>query len=328
MNRRDTVSAMLALAASIAPLRGYTQQPGKVWRVGFISGNSRSTDQADIDLILRRLRELGHVEGRDFTAEYRWADGDSTLLTGFAGELARLKVDLIVTRSTPAALAAKAATREIPVVFSMVSDPVASGIVTSLARPGGNLTGWSNMLPDTSGKLLELLKEMAPKLSRVALLANPDNPGKVLEIARLKKAAGTMGLNLQHRELRTPGDLDPAFAQMPRERPDGLVVLSDSVTFTQRKRIVDFAAKQRLTAIYQVREFVVDGGLMSYGLNINAQQLRTAEYMHRIFKGARPADLPVEQPTQFEFVINGKTVKALGLKIPQSLLASVDAVIE
>jgi putative ABC transport system substrate-binding protein len=326
-NRRKLV---IALGASVlaAPLAAFAQAQGKVWRIGFISSTSQRSGQGDVDAIVRGLRQLGYAEGRDFAFEIRWADGNMKLVTGFAAELVRLKVDLIVVRSTIAALAAKSATQSIPVVFTMVSDPVSTGIVNTLARPGGNLTGWTNMFSDTSVKLLELLKAMVPKASRVTVITDPDNSGKALEVTALKKAASGQGLTLQLKGLRSAADVDNAFAQMSRERIDALIVLADGVTSTHSQRIVDLAAKQRLPAIYEIREFVDRGGLMSYGLNINHQYERTAEYIHRIFKGARPADLPVEQPTQFELVINRNTAKTLGLAIPQSLLISADKVIE
>ena len=313
-------------ALAQAPARA----PPKLWRVGFIWSASRATTQRSLDTILRKLREIGYVEGRDFSTEHLWADGDAKLLPGFAAEMVGRKVDLIVTYSTAAAQAAKAATREIqiPVVFTMVSDPVASSVVNSLARPGGNVTGWSNMLPDTSEKLLEYLGAMKPKMARVAVMSDPGNPGKVLEVAKLQQAATRLGLTLRAKELRNAADIDTAFNQIARERTDALIILVDGVTTTHRQRIVDLVAKQRLPAIYQVREFVEAGGLMSFGLNISRQQERTAEYMHRIFKGAKPADLPVEQPTRVELVINGKMVRALGLKIPQALLISAEEVIE
>ena len=337
IHRRSFISALGVAAFAVpftVPLAVRAQPaaapPGKLWRVGFIWGASRATTQRSLDTILRKLREIGYVEGRDFSTEHLWADGDAKLLPGFAAEMVGRKVDLIVTYSTEAAQAAKAATRDtqIPVVFTMVSDPVASSVVNSLARPGGNVTGWSNMLPDTSEKLLEYLGAMKPKMARVAVLSDPGNPGKVLEIAKLRQAAARLGLTLRPKELRNAADIDTAFSEIAGERTDALIILVDGVTTTHRRRIVDLVAKQRLPAIYQVREFVEAGGLMSFGLNISRQQERTAEYMHRIFKGAKPADLPVEQPTRVELVINGKTVRALGLKIPQALLISAEEVID
>jgi putative ABC transport system substrate-binding protein len=329
INRRTLLGGLLAVTVSAAwPPSGRAQPARKISRIGFMFASSASSARADIDAILTRLRELGSVEGRDFTAEYRWADGNTALLGGLATDLVREKVDLIVTRSTPAALAAKSATREIPIVFSMVSDPVASGIVDTLAHPGGNITGWSNILPETSGKLLELIKAMVPKLSRLAVLGDPANPGKALEVAELRKAAARLGLKLRSLEVRTPKDVEDAFGKMARERPDALIVLTDGVTTTHRQRVVDLAARIKLPAIYQVREFVDAGGLLSYGLNIMRQQERTADYVHRILKGAKPGDLPVEQPTKFELLINRKTAKALGIAVPQELLLRADEVIQ
>lgn len=326
-NRRKLVMALGACALA-APFGCFAQQPGKVRRIGFISSVSQASGQADVDAIVRRLRELGYVEGRDFTFESRWANGNTKLLAGFAAELVQLKVDLIVSRSTPAALALKSATREIPVVFTNVSDPVASRVVSSLARPGENLTGWTNMFGDTSGKLVELLKTIAPKSSRLALLADPDNTGKKIEIARIQKGAAGRGLKVRSIGVRNAGDVDAAFAQMAHEHTDALIVLTDGVTSTHRQRIVDLAAKHRLPVIYELSEFVDAGGLMSYGPNMSRQYERTAEYIDKIFKGAKPADLPVEQPTSFDLVINRKTAKALGLTVPQSLLLSADRLIE
>ena len=320
--------AALANAIGARAQQAANSPPKKLWRVGFIWGPSRAATQARIERIFRKLRELGYVEGRDFSALHRWADGDSALIPGFAAEFVRLKVDLIVTSGTEAAQAAKAATSEIPVVFTMVSDPVASNIVNTLARPGGNITGWTNMLPDTAEKMIELLRGMAPKMARLAVLTDPGNPGKVLEIAKLKQAADKLGLTLLTKNLSTAADIDNAFAQMPRERTDAIIVLVNSVTLTHRQRVVDLAARHRLPAIYQVREFVDAGGLMSFGLNFERQQERTAEYMHRIFQGRKPIDLPVEQPTHVELVINRRTATTLGIAIPRDLLLRAEEVIE
>ena len=320
--------AALANAIGARAQQAANSPPKKLWRVGFIWGPSRAATQARIERIFRKLRELGYVEGRDFSALHRWADGDSALIPGFAAEFVRLKVDLIVTSGTEAAQAAKAATSEIPVVFAMVSDPVASNIVNTLARPGGNITGWTNMLPDTAEKMIELLRGMAPKMARLAVLTDPGNPGKVLEIAKLKQAADKLGLTLLTKNLSTAADIDNAFAQMPRERTDAIIVLVNSVTLTHRQRVVDLAARHRLPAIYQVREFVDAGGLMSFGLNFERLQERTAEYMHRIFQGKKPVDLPVEQPTHVELVISRRTATTLGIAIPRDLLLRAEEVIE
>ncbi len=330
--RQLLIAAWSAAAALHAPFGALAQQsaraPGKLWRIGFIWGPSRAATQGRIERIFRKLRELGYIEGRDFTAEHRWADANSALIPGFAAEFVRLKVDLIVTSGTEAAQAARAATTEIPVVFAMVSDPVASKIVNTLARPGGNVTGWTNMLPDTSEKMIELVKGMVPKMARLAVLTDPNNPGKVLEVAKLRQAAGKLGLTLRIKDLSTAADVDNAFAQMPGERTDAIIVLVNSVTLTHRQRVVDLAARHRLPAIYQVREFVDAGGLMSFGLNFDRLQERTAEYMHRIFQGRKPVDLPVEQPTHVELVINRRTATTLGIAIPRDLLLRAEEVIE
>ena len=271
---------------------------------------------------------MGYVEGRDFTAEHRWAEANLALVAGFAAEFVRLKVDLIVTSGTDVTQIAKSAVSEIPIVFGMVSDPVASKIVNTLARPGVNITGWTNMLPDTAQKMIEIIKGMAPKMARLAVLTDPGNPGKVLEVAKLQQAADKLGLTLRTKNLSTAADIDNAFAQMPRERTDAIIVLVNSVTLTHRQRVVDLAASHRLPAIYQVREFVDAGGLMSFGMNFERMQERTAEYMHRIFQGKKPIDLPVEQPTHVELVINRRVAKNLGLTIPYDLLLRAEEVIE
>jgi len=235
---------------------------------------------------------------------------------------------VIVVTSTPGAQAAKAATTSVPVVFSSVSDPVASGVVASLARPGGNLTGWSNLLPETSQKLFELLREIDPKVSRLAVLFDPSNHGKIVEVRVLQDIARSARVSLQLVEARNARGLKAAFASLATERPDGLVVLMDNLTFRHRKEIVAFAAKMRLPAIYQVKEFADAGGLLSYGLNMPEQFRRSAFYVDKILRGARPSDLPVEQPTKFELVVNMKTAKALGIPIPQSILLRADRVIQ
>ena len=310
-----------------APRAAWAQQRSKVVRLGFVTTGTAST--SDFVASFRdELRKLGWIEGQNIIVDYRYAMGDTQQLPALVAELLRLKVDLIVATSTPGALAAKSATSEIPIVFSMVSDPVASGIVTGLARPGGNITGWSNMLPETSRKLLELLKEVVPKASRLVVLFDPSNAGKVLEIKALQANAQRGGLTVQPLEVRSLNDVKAAFASMPPRRPDGLIALHDSVTGPNRKEIVEFAAEAKLPAIYQVSEFVDAGGLMSYGLNIAKQYRRTAVYVDKILRGAKPGDLPVEQPTVFELVINLKAAQGLGLVIPQSILLRADRLIE
>ena len=318
----------VGLGILVSPHVADPQQPAKVFRIGYLSGSSPATLKHHVAGFQDGLRELGWVEGRNLIIEYRWAEGSTARLPVLAAELVRLNVDLIVASSTPGAQAAKHATREIPIVFAMVSDPIASGLVASLAHPGGNVTGWSNILPEMSGKLLELLKEAMPGASRIAVLYDPANPGKALELKELQAAARVLGVTLHPLEVPSPKEIEAAFSAMTRRRPDALITFVDAVTLPHRQRIVELAAKSRLPAIYQVREFVEAGGLMSYGLSVERQMRRAAVYVDKILKGTKPADLPAEQPTKFELVINLKTAKALGLTIPPSVLIRADEVIQ
>jgi putative tryptophan/tyrosine transport system substrate-binding protein len=274
------------------------------------------------------MRQLGWIEGQNIAIDVLWSDITNEAYRSLAAELNDPKLDLIVAYGTPPAQAMQQTKPNAPVVFLMVSDPVASGIVASLARPGGNITGISNFLPATTAKLLELIKTAVPAASRIAFIYDPRNYGKVLELRELQTAAPRLGVTLNARELRSPKDVEIAFAEMAQTRPDALVVPSDGRTLAGLRTIVDLAAKMRLPAIYQTREFVKAGGLMSYGLNVCDHHRRGASYVDRILKGAKPADLPVEQPTTFELFINAKTAKALGLTIPSTLLARADEVIE
>ena len=332
MNRRNIVKALgasvFAPAIVLTPRTSSAQIPAKVWRIGFVWSTSQAAGQRFVDTIRRRLRELGSIEGRDFTAEYRWGDGNAQLARDHVAALVQAKVDLLVTWGTYAAQAVKAATRDIPVVFVQVNDPVASGIVASLARPGGNITGISNMLTDTSEKLLELLKGMAPKMSRIAVLADPDNPGKVIEVQKLRGASARLGYAFEFVELRTTADVAGAPARLAHFKSNALVILSDGVTWTHQTALIAMAVKLKQPAIYQLREFTAAGGLMSYGLSVTWMTERAAEYVHRIFKGTKPADLPVEQPTRIELVINRKTANQLGLKISGEMLLRAEEVIE
>jgi putative ABC transport system substrate-binding protein len=325
MNRRDAVLTLAALGA--APLAAMAQQAEKVRRIGLLAA-AGPKDQPYVASFLDELRRLGWVEGKNIVLEYRSAQGNSEALPALMAEMVRLKLDLIVSGSTPGALAAKAATRDIPIVFSMVSDPVASGVVASLARPDGNLTGWSNMLPETSAKLLGLLKEIIPNGSRVAVLSDQTNPGKALDLKVMLAAAQRVKLTLRSLPVRGLNDIKAAFSAMTKERPDGLVVLQDAVTTPHREAIARSAAGIRLPAVYQVSEFVDAGGLMSYGMNMVQQWRRSAVYVDKILKGAKPSELPVEQPTTFELVVNVKAAKSIGIKIPNSILQRADRVIE
>jgi len=326
INRRKLVIA-LGAGAIAAPFGSLAQQTAKVFRIGLLTySDDRGTPR--IAAFLDELTKFGWVEGKNIFVEYRSAEGKIERFPSLISELVRLKVDLIFTVSTPTAQAAKSAIRDIPIVFSMVSDPIASGLVVSLGRPGGNITGWSNMLPETSAKLLQLLMEVNPKTSHVGVLWDPSNPAKELEMRLIQAAAKQVGLKLRSLPVRGLSDIEAAFSTMRKDRSNGVVVLQDNVTGSHREAITQLAAGIRLPAIYQVSEFVDAGGLMSYGASMLQQFRRGAYYVDKILKGTKPGDLPVEQPTKFELVINGKTAKALGIKIPQSLLIMADRVIE
>ncbi len=327
--RRLCLLAAITLAVLVAPPAAGAQQAARVYRIGLLDYSPAEPARiAWWDAFRRGLQELGWVEGRTVAFETRWGEGKVQRLPDLAADLVRLKVDLIVVTSTPGAQAAMQATKEIPIVFGNVSDPIASGIVASLARPGGNATGWSNMLPELSGKLLELLKEVKPGIARVAVLWNPGNPGKTLDIKEAQVAARVLGVTLQSLELRTSKDMETTFSVMSKGRPDGIITLLDALTLAHRQRIVDFAAQKRLPAIYQASEFVRAGGLLSYAPNIEYQWHHAATFADKILKGAKPADLPVEQPTRFELVINLRAAKALGLTFPPSILIRADQVIQ
>jgi ABC-type uncharacterized transport system substrate-binding protein len=311
-----------------APLAAEAQPLGKVPRVGYVFARVSSADQRLWDEARQGLRELGYVDGRNITLEIRWAEGRNERLPELVAELVRLKVDVLVVATTPGALAAKNATRTIPIVLVAVGDPVGSGLVASLARPGGNVTGLSLLNQELSGKRLELLKEGLPRISRVAILTNPGNPIHATFWKETDTAAQTLGLQLQPISVRAPEDLDEAFRMAARGRADALLVFDDPLALGYRARLVALAAKHRLPTIYGFREFPDAGGLLSYGPKLPDQYRRSAAYVDRILRGAKPADLPVEQPTKFELVINLKTAKALGLTIPQSLLGRADEVIQ
>ena len=276
------------------------------------------------------LRDLGYIEGGNVVIESRDAEGKLERLPALAAELVALKVDVIVAPSTPAALAAKQATRTLPIVFAAVADPVARGLVTSLARPGGNVTGSSNLAPELVGKRLEQLKQAVPGVNRVAVLWQPGIAGRTEKdmVNAAEVAAQALGVRLQFVEARGPADFDRAFSEMTGARAGALTLLGSGMFFIERRRLVDLAATNRLPAVYGLREYVDAGGLMSYGPNSADLYRRAATYVDRLLKGAKPGDLPIEQPTRFELVINLKTAKALGLTIPTSLLARADQVIE
>ena len=323
--RRIGLAVVLAVGLVLAPLATEGQQQ-KLYRIGMLERTSTAINAANLDAFRQGLRELGYVEGMSFAIEYRSADGRDERFPALATELVRLKVDLILTRGTPAALAAKNATRTIPVVMAGIGDPVGQGVVASLARPGGNVTGLSALVTEVYSKRVELLRELVPGAARIAALFNMTNPSVPPQWKEVEMAARSLGIQPQLLDVRKLEDLGPAFEAAIRQRADGLVVGIDTLTQANQRLIVDLAAKHRLPAIYASTEF--SGGLVTYGVNYPDHYRRAASFADRIFKGAKPADLPVEQPTKFEFVINLKTAKALGLTIPQTLLQRADQVIE
>ena len=328
LQRRDFLIAAGALLA--APLAAEAQQAAKVARIGFL-GNSTTALGHLRDAFLQGMRDLGYVEGRNLVIEYRYAEGQLERFPALAAELVALKVEVLVAPPTPAAQAAKRATTTIPIVFAGAGDPVTSGLVTSLARPGGNITGLSGLSPELVGKCLEQLKQAVPGVSRVAVLWQPGGQGERAEKDMLKEAevaARALGMRLQFVEARGTADFDRAFSDMTTARAGALTVLPSSMFNTERRRLADLAAKSRLPAVYQLREYVDAGGLMAYGANLADLNRRAAAYVDKILKGAKPADLPVEQATKFELVINLKTAKALGITIPQSVLLRADEVIQ
>jgi putative tryptophan/tyrosine transport system substrate-binding protein len=315
-------------AAALAPLLAEAQQTGKMWRIGYLGDSSPSLESNLVEAFRRGLRERGYVEGRNIVIEYRWAEGTSDRFPLLVAELVRLKVDVIVTAGTTATLAAKRTTTTIPIVMAVTGDALGAGLVSSLARPGGNLTGMSTLLPELEGKRLELLKEVLPRLARVAVLTNPGNPFAAIDGKALRFAAEALRVKLQTIEIRVPEDFDRAFAAITNAHSDALTLIADRFLLAHRKRIVDFATRGHLAGIYPYSELVAEGGLMSYGPNYPTMFHHSAVYVDKILRGAKPGDLPVEQPTQFELVINLKTAKVLGLTIPPSLLLRADQIIE
>jgi len=330
MDRRRFL--LTSLAGGLAmPLAGEAQQAAKLPRIGFLSLNQAANPRLH-EAFRQGLRGLGYVEGRNLVIEYRDAEGKSERLPAFAADLVALKVDVIVTGGgTSTALVAKQATKTIPIVFSTAGEPVTDGLVSNLARPGGNLTGSSNINPELVGKCLEQVKQAVPAVTRIAVLWQPGAVSERTERDMVKGAeiaARTLGVRLQFFEARGPADFDRVFSDMTRDRGSALTVLGSAIFVSERRRLVELAAKNRLPVVYQQRDFVEAGGLMSYGPDLADLFRRAAVYVDKILKGAQPGDLPVEQPTKFELVINLKTAKALGLTIPPSLLARADQVIE
>ena len=329
MDRRTFLAGTGAVLLA-APLAAEGQQGGKIARIGCL-GSRRAPFLHLWEAFRQGLRDLGYVEGRNVILEFRDAEGKIERLAALAAELVALQVDVIVVGNTPGALAAKQATCTIPIVMTAISDPVTSGLVTSLAHPGGNVTGYSVLSSDLIGKSLELLKQTVPEVSRVTLLWNPGSLGERTERNMLEAAdvaARALGVRLQLVEARGPADLDRAFSEMTKARAGALTMLPSNMFNSERSHIIELAAKTRLPAMYPFRYYVDDGGLMSYGANIADLYRRAASYVDKILKGAKPADLPVEQATKFELIINLKTAKALGLTISPSVLGRADEVIQ
>ena len=326
MRRREFIT-LLSGAAAAWPLAARAQQPAKVPRIGFLFYGSPGPSPG-IDAFRQGLRELGYIEGQNIAVEYRFASGRVGQLPELAAELVRLKLDVIVTPTTPASVAAKQATNTIPIVIAGIADAVGAGLITNLARPDGNVTGLTSISAELGGKRLELLKGVVPKASRVAVLHDPADRSNVLILKELQAAAPALGLTLQPLEVQGPGEFEGAFIAMSRERADALFGAPGVLTFEHRKTVVALAAKSRIPTLWGHRQFVDVGGLMSYAVNFYDQCRRAATYVDQILKGSKPADLPVEQPTKFEFILNLKTAKALDLEIPPTLLALADEVIE
>jgi putative ABC transport system substrate-binding protein len=323
MNRRDVITLLGGAAAW--PIAAGAQQ-AVMPIIGLLGATTLVVESQRVAAFVQRLRELGWIEGRTIAIELRWAEGRNERFVEIAAEFVRLPVNIIVTQGTASVIAAKQATAVIPIVFAGLGDPVATGLVASLAHPGGNVTGLSGQLLGTAAKRVELLKELVPGLNRLAIMANVDNPGVILEMHEAKAAASALGLHAVILEIRRAEDIAPAFEAL--KGMEALDVIADPLANTNRVRINTLALGARVPTMHSLREYVEAGGLMSYGASVPAQYRRAADYVDKILRGAKPADIPVEQPTKFDLVINLTTAKALGLDVPPMLLARADAVIE
>jgi putative tryptophan/tyrosine transport system substrate-binding protein len=321
---RSILVAVILLAVGVT---AEAQQPARIHRIGILIVSSASVYSARVEALRRRLRELGDVEGKNIVIEYRYAEGKGERLPDLVAELVRLKVDVIVT-SGSATLPAKKASATIPIVFASASDPVGTGLVSSLARPGGNITGLSLMAPDLDGKRLELLKEAVPKVARVAFLWGGSGSRGNLPLTEMEAAAKALGLKLLSLEVRSLDDFEGAFARAKKERAQALITTTGALINTQQRQVLDFAAKNRLPAIYHYSEFVEAGGLMSYGPDNTDVWRRAGDFVDKILKGAKPGDLPIEQPKKFEFIINLKAAKQIDLAIPLNVLERANQVIK
>ncbi len=320
----SVIAFVLVLSAAVAQ----AQQPTKIPRIGFLAATKPAAVAARVAAFRQGVREVGYVEGKNIVVDYRYAEGSGDRERELATELVRLKVEIIITSGPTVTRTAKEATITIPIVFAQDGDPVASGFVVSLARPGGNITGLSSVSPELSGKRLELLKEIVPKLSRVVVIGSSIEPNNEQILKELELAAAVLKVNVQYLDVRSPNDIDTAFQAAAKGRADGAVLLGSVVFNAHRMQIVELAVKNRLPATYTRPEYVEDGGLMTYGPSINDLFRRAATYVDKILKGAKPAELPVEQPKKFELVINLKAAKQIGVTIPQSLLYRADKVIK
>jgi ABC-type uncharacterized transport system substrate-binding protein len=327
MKTPDMPSILVATLLLFFGVAADGQQAARIPRIGILATSSASFYSARVEALRRRLLELGYVEGKNIVIEYRYAEGKLERLPDLAAELVRLKVEVIVTGGGPTILAAKKASPTMPIVFAGSADPVGTGLVSSLARPGGNITGLSNIAPDLDGKRLELLKEAFPKIGRVAFLWQPGGPRGNEPLTGLEAAAKGLGIKLQSLGVRGLNDFDSAFTRAKREGAQALITTPTALINTQQRQVLEFAAKNRLPAMYPQSEFVVAGGLMSYAPNSTDLFRRTADFVDKILKGAKPAEIPVEQPTKFEFIVNLKTAKQIGVTIPPNLLVRADKVI-
>ena len=327
MKRAAVPSILVVVVLLAVAVVAEAQQPKKIPRIGFLSAVSASSISPRTEAFRQGLRELGYVEGQSIVVEYRWAEGKFDRLPDLAAELVRLKVDVILSGGPTATRPAKEATVTIPIVMAFDDDPVGSGFVASLARPGGNITGLSTLAPEISGKQLELLKEIVPRLSRVAVFGTSTRSGNAQALREIELAAGTLGVQLQYLDVLGAKDIEALFRAASKGRADAVLALASPTLLLQRTQIADLAVKNRLPAIYDRAEFVEDGGLMTYSVSITDLFRRAATYVDKILKGAKPADLPVEQPTKFEFIVNLKAAKQIGLTIPPNVLARADKVI-
>ncbi len=318
-------AAVLVIAFS--GVKAQAQQPGKVPRVGYLTAATPTSMAARVDAFRQGLRELGYEEGKSILITWRFAEGNLDRMPELAAELVRLKLDVIVTSAPPATHAVKEATSTIPIVMAQDSDPIGSRFVASLARPGGNITGLATLAPEISGKQLELLKEIVPKLSRVAVIGTSTRPGNAQALRELENAGRAFKVRLQYLDVVDPKEIDPAFQKAYKERADAGIVLPSGIFNTKRTQIVELAVKNRLPAIYYAAEWVDDGGLMTYSVSLIDLSRRAATYVDKILKGRTPADLPVEQPVKFEFIVNLKAAKQIGLTIPPNVLVRADRVI-